>query len=274
MVRSRSVPVTQSELPVHDSSRPEHGRRATAATDGTARRGQHLHECIALGSELHRCLSFRVCPQPFIARGRGYVSCKGSKGCGLWTTSSRPWSAAGTLSPSAVWVTRAGRRPAGARGAAGDNGAGGPQGGHRWSTALPLANHNLADGGRAVEVRPAGTDLLDQLGDLLVDLPSLLHLAGDLVHSVDDRGVVAVAEDPADGRIAVVREVPGQVHGDLAGGDQGPGAARAADGLDGEAVAGRGGLEDHLGGDAAGFAGQDEVGEHLLGLGRGRSAPC
>ena len=67
----------------------------------------------------------------------------------------------------------------------------------------------------------ARTDLLDQLRDLLVDLPALLHLAGDLLDGVDHRGVVALAEDAADGGIAVVRELAGEVHGHLAGGDEG-----------------------------------------------------
>ena len=71
----------------------EHGRRTTAGTDGTARSRQHLHECIALRSELHRCQSFREVPQPFMVKREVYVSCKGSKGCGLWMTSSSPCSA-------------------------------------------------------------------------------------------------------------------------------------------------------------------------------------
>src|ERR1700722_476101 len=83
----------------------------------------------------------------------------------------------------------------------------------------------------------AGPDLLGELGDLLVDLAPLLHLPGDLVDCVDHRGVVAIAEHPGDGRIAVVGQVPDQVHGDLAGSDQGTGPAGPADGLHGEAVA-------------------------------------
>src|ERR1700677_5408511 len=75
----------------------------------------------------------------------------------------------------------------------------------------------------------AGTDLLDQLGDLLVNLSPFLHLAGDLVDGVDHGCVITIAEDPPDGRIAVVREFSGQVHGDLAGCDERPGSARGGD---------------------------------------------
>src|ERR1700677_5363700 len=77
----------------------------------------------------------------------------------------------------------------------------------------------------------AGTDLLDQLGDLLVNLSPFLHLAGDLVEGVDHGCVVGIAEDPPDGRIAVVRELPGQVHGDLAACDERSRSGRAADGV-------------------------------------------
>jgi len=55
----------------------------------------------------------------------------------------------------------------------------------------------------------AGTDLLDQLGDLLVNLSPFLHLAGDLVDGVDHGRVIAIAEDPPDSWIAVVRELSG-----------------------------------------------------------------
>ena len=64
----------------------QHRRRATAPSDGTAGRCQHLDECIAFGSELHRRQSFREVPQPLIAREEVCVTCKGSKGCGLWMT--------------------------------------------------------------------------------------------------------------------------------------------------------------------------------------------
>ena len=80
--------------------------------------------------------------------------------------------------------------------------------------------------------------------------------------------MVALAEDPTDGRIAVVRELPGQVHGDLARRDQRSGAARTAEGLDGEAVAGGRGVENHLRRDATRLSGQDQVREDLFGLGQ------
>ena len=72
IVRSRSVPVTAQRVPVTvQQEAEEHRGGATAAADGTARRGQHLDQCIALGSELHRRRSFREVPQSFIVRGRG-----------------------------------------------------------------------------------------------------------------------------------------------------------------------------------------------------------
>src|SRR5580700_6657588 len=49
----------------------------------------------------------------------------------------------------------------------------------------------------AVSAR-AGTNLLDQFGDLFVDLAAFLHLPGDLVDGVDDRRVVPLAEHAAD----------------------------------------------------------------------------
>src|ERR1700693_4079930 len=112
----------------------------------------------------------------------------------------------------------------------------------------------------------ARTGLQDQFGDLLIDLASLLHLPGDLVHRVDHGRMVPLAEDPADGRIAVVRELPGQVHGDLACRDQRPGAARPTDRLDGEAVAGSRGVENYLRRNPTRLSGLDQVGEDLFGL--------
>src|SRR6202030_2728437 len=70
----------------------------------------------------------------------------------------------------------------------------------------PLQTTSWRTASRRMEVSGrARTDLQDQFGDLLIDLASLLHLPGDLVHRVDHSRVVALAEDPPDGRIAVVR---------------------------------------------------------------------
>src|SRR3954470_5636387 len=65
-------------------------------------------------------------------------------------------------------------------------------------------------------------DLLDQLGDLVVDLAPLAHEGLDLLHGVDDRGVVTAAELPSDGWVGQVGELPEHVHGHLAGRHQGP----------------------------------------------------
>ena len=94
----QGVPVTREE------QAEEHRRGAASASDGPARGGQHVDECIALGSELHRRLSFREFSQSFILEGEVYVSGKGSKGCGLWMTWSHPcWAA-----PIAVPMARVG----------------------------------------------------------------------------------------------------------------------------------------------------------------------
>src|SRR5690606_9677352 len=97
-------------------------------------------------------------------------------------------------------------------------------------------------------------DGLDQLGDLVVDLATLLHEVRHLLHRVDDRRVVAAAELPGDGRVREVGQLPEHVHGDLAGDDQGAAAALAPDLLDREPEHGAGGVEDGLGGDGARLA--------------------
>src|SRR5262245_54967852 len=66
----------------------------------------------------------------------------------------------------------------------------------------------------------AGADRLDQLGDLVVDLPPFLHQRADLLHRVDHGGVVAAAVLTGDGGIAEVGELTADVHPDLASGDQ------------------------------------------------------
>ena len=51
-------------------------------------------------------------------------------------------------------------------------------------------------------------DAADELGDLVVDLLTLLHQRRDLLDGVDDGRVVAAAELAGDGRIAEVGELP------------------------------------------------------------------
>ena len=81
----------------------QHRRRSATSSDGATGRGQHLDECVALGSELHRIvLSGGLDVHPFFQFGEGYMSRgKGNKGCGLWMTSDEPWSCGESLSP---WV--------------------------------------------------------------------------------------------------------------------------------------------------------------------------
>src|SRR4051795_12595360 len=69
---------------------------------------------------------------------------------------------------------------------------------------------------------------LDELGELVhlvVDLALLAHQLLDLLHGVDDGGVVALAERPGDRRVAEVGDLAADVHRDLPGVDEGPGAA-------------------------------------------------
>ena len=135
----------------------EHRRRAAAPSDGAACRCQHLDECIALGSELHRRQSFRGVPQPFIAKEEVCVTCKGSKGCGLWTTYRPSCSAVRKMSPGRRGRTRpsAGRWPA--RSARlGTKGTHGPQGRAGGPTAFAPCKPQLGDvGAGSGGVRPS-----------------------------------------------------------------------------------------------------------------------
>ena len=112
---------------------------------------------------------------------------------------------------------------------------------------------------------------LDQLGDLVVDLLALLHQGADLLDRVDDRGVVAAAELPGDGRVAEVGELPARrtwptwravTSGrrrllPLSSSTVKP---NIADGR----------VEDQLAGDRPGLALAEDVGEDLLGQRRRR----
>src|SRR3954463_10336889 len=94
-------------------------------------------------------------------------------------------------------------------------------------------------------------DAIHERCDLVEDLPALLHEAGDLVHGVDDGGVVTPPELPGDGGIAVVGELAGHVHPDLTGLDERPAPAGATQLVDAESEGLGCGLEDDLGGDLA-----------------------
>ena len=94
---------------------------------------------------------------------------------------------------------------------------------------------------------------------------ALGHLLLDLVDGVHDRRVVTAAERLGDARVAEVGELAHHVHADLAGGDERPAPALAAEVVDRPAEHLGGLVEDQLGGDHAGRGGREEVGEHLLG---------
>src|SRR5688500_3994961 len=72
-------------------------------------------------------------------------------------------------------------------------------------------------------------DAVDELRDLLVDVAPLGHLVGDLLDRVHDRRVVPPAELPGDLGVAVIRQLPEDVHADLARADQRSPAAPAAE---------------------------------------------
>src|SRR5262245_50971595 len=76
---------------------------------------------------------------------------------------------------------------------------------------------------------------LDDIGDLLVDRLALPHLALDLLDGMDDRGVVASAEQASDARVAEVGLLTEDVHRDLAAGDERALATLAFQGVDLEA---------------------------------------
>ena len=94
---------------------------------------------------------------------------------------------------------------------------------------------------------------------------ALGHLLLDLVDGVHDRRVVTAAERLGDARIAEVGELADHVHADLAGGDERPAPALAAEVLDGPAEHLGGLVEDQLGGDDPRAWRWQEVGEDLAG---------
>ena len=109
---------------------------------------------------------------------------------------------------------------------------------------------------------------MDELGDLLIYLASFAHQLRYLPLSMHDRGVVTAAELAGDSRVAVVGELPEQVHCRLPGSYEGPPPARPADLFDREVESFGRCLQDFIGGHRAGRV-VDHVGQDLLGqLGR------
>ena len=86
----------------------QHRGGGGACAHGTTSGCQHVDQCISLGSELHRSLSFRPCPQSPLSEEERNVTSKGNKGCGLWMTVTRGWWMACNRVPMAVWVTAPG----------------------------------------------------------------------------------------------------------------------------------------------------------------------
>src|SRR5215472_11228743 len=84
-------------------------------------------------------------------------------------------------------------------------------------------------------------DLVSKLGDLVVNRPTLGHQRADLPLGVHDSGVVPAAEVLADLWQRQVGQLPAQVHGDLARGDEDTRSRRTAEVIDGQAEI-RGGL--------------------------------
>ena len=74
--------------------------------------------------------------------------------------------------------------------------------------------------------------------------------------------MVTATELPPDHRIAVRRELPKDVHADLAGGDERPPPTLSRELLDRKAEHRRCGFEDGLRGDRSGFARREQIGEH------------
>src|SRR5680860_41172 len=90
-----------------------------------------------------------------------------------------------------------------------------------------------------------------ELTDLFEATLALLHLGADLVVGVQHRGVVAATEAAADLGKRKIGELPAEIHGHLAGVDEGTGAVGRADLLGGDVeVLGRH-RDDQIGGDAS-----------------------
>src|SRR5207302_1546592 len=121
-----------------------------------------------------------------------------SRACGLWTTTRRaPWIPGFAPTALSTDMHRAGVTRKSCR-------CSPPQRGVVRSRPQPLST-------RAV------LDPVDEVVDLLEHHSFLRHLAADLLAGVHDRGVIASAELLGDLRVAVVGELPEDVHADLTG---------------------------------------------------------
>src|SRR5262249_1546020 len=111
----------------------------------------------------------------------------------------------------------------------------------------------------------AAFDAVDELGHLVVNLATFLHEPRDLLHGMDDGGVVPAPELAGDGGGAEIGQFPEHVHADLASVDQWPTPAGAAEVRNGEPEGDRNRVHDHFRGDLTGAVGVEDVRENLLG---------
>src|SRR5579875_544288 len=112
--------------------------------------------------------------------------------------------------------------------------------------------HGCSHSGRSLVAWRCVAELGDEVVHLFEDLGLVLHEGFDLAFGVHHRRVVSVTEVLGDDREAEVwQQVAEEVHGDLAGNDEGTSAARAAELFDGEPEGFGGCVQDELRGDGA-----------------------
>src|SRR5437899_1910458 len=103
---------------------------------------------------------------------------------------------------------------------------------------------------------------MEELGDLVVDLTTLLHEGRDLLDGMNHSCVISAAELAGDGGIAEIGELAEHVHPDLAGRDEWAPTAGTAQLFNAEAERRRCRLEDHPRCDSARLACVDDVRQH------------